>query len=466
MRVVEPVGTAGARTAAASTGGFFVVVAVIAAVAATLSLTAARRAPLMPQELEVVRSGAAGFETGQWEGIGSRPPLPMYLYGLPTYIEHLTSRRSGGAIAPEELAHQARAIAATALVLLVLLVSAFGTEAISPVGGLVCAILAAFLPVGLAYGGVVSSDVPAAAAVFAAAWAIDRMTIRPTPRAAVLVGILTAVAISVKLAGVLLAPIALLLLLAEATSRGGDPAWQRDALVACNIAVLVAYVVLVGVYRGDATLGALRAGLASVATYGASVASLWSRPVSMLAAFFVETPVALQLLATLGLACGVASARAGEWQGRSPEGQGRWLQSRMRMPVVSCVVIGPVVAFTYSGGGLRQTLVVLPFLLVLIAAGAALAGRRWGARGRIAVVVFLVGYAAESCVSFPDYLGFRTLYAGRRPALDAAVTGVNDGWLTRLPDSPRVDHSGRLISPSHSVSSPTNRRGSLRAGET
>src|SRR6185369_14298677 len=87
-----------------------------------------------------------------------------------------------------------------------------------------------------------------------------------TPRAvpALLAGLAIGLALGIKSNAVALAPVAFLLLIAEAVLRRGDRDWWRRLLPAALVTALSTYLVLVLVYRGDFTLAEYRYALGFV----------------------------------------------------------------------------------------------------------------------------------------------------------------------------------------------------------
>ena len=480
MSTVAPRREADRQSESKAAGGLVFVVALVAACSVFLTLAASRHESTTFDEIAMVAAGARGFETGKWDLLTDHPPLMQYLYGLPVYLTHPKYPAEDAAQwnsdlrypyaqqfffregnDPERMAYHARVIAGAVVALLVLLVWGFATEAVSPVGGLIAAVLVAFLPDVLAHGGVAYNDVPVAAAMFAAAWVLERMMVRPTPRGAATAGLLVAVAVGVKFTAVLLAPIALLLLFCEAGVRGRDPDWRRDVLAAANIGALFTYLGLVAIYRGDFALTALRNGVhfkvaQAAANTGSAPATAWllghtsadGFALFFPVAFLLKTPVALHLLIVLGI--------VGVWvrmQRRSlrlqPEGvdRARWLQSPLRMPALACIVMLPVLIGSDLNIGFRHALPMMPFLLVLVAAGAARTGRTWGWPAKAGVLVLLAGYVASSVSYYPDFLAYQSLYTrGRSPTRPALVDSSLD-WgqgLLQLRDFMREEHVERV----------------------
>ena len=113
-------------------------------------------------------------------------------------------------------------------------------------------------------------------------------------------------ALGVKFSAVALAPIAVGLAVAEGVGRRWDRRWLRGVLLSADVALAVAYVVLVLIYRGDFTLTSFRLGLLFQVGH-AAVGS--TSPVSFLGqrgttgwwyffpvAFLLKTPIALHAL--------------------------------------------------------------------------------------------------------------------------------------------------------------------------
>src|SRR5690606_32938858 len=121
----------------------------------------------------------------------------------------------------------------------------------------------------LAHGGVAYSDLPVTLALFSAAWAIDEAVRAPSWRRGIIAGVLTGLALGVKISAAALAPLAVALIVVELIARRRDAArdpsetgWLRAVMAAAAVAILTSYFVIVIIYRGDFLLEQFRYGLA------------------------------------------------------------------------------------------------------------------------------------------------------------------------------------------------------------
>ncbi len=447
----------GSQRAGADDGVRLLLALLLAAAAFTLTLGASRRNSTTFDEIAMIAGGARGFATGQWDLVDDHPPLMQYLYGLPVYLSKPTYPAEGGWTGqlrydygerffwgvgndPERLAFRARAVGAATAAALVLLVWAFATAAAGTAAGLLAALLTAFLPDLLAHGGVAYNDLPVAVAIFAAAWTIDTAVVHPSPRSGALAGVLIGVALAIKFSAIVLGPIALLLLIAESRARGRDHDWRTAVLTACILALVFAYLALIVFYRGDWRLEQMRAGVhfkiaQIVSNVGSAPAPAWllgRRSPDGFALFFpiaflLKTPLALHLLALLAAAATIARARMRRLR-LQPTGEAahRMLESPLRMAAISCVALLPVLMSSDLNIGFRHALPLMPFLIVLIAAGAATAMRLWGWRARVGVAVLALGYVASSASYYPDFLAYESEYArwgdpSKPPIVDSSL---------------------------------------------
>jgi 4-amino-4-deoxy-L-arabinose transferase-like glycosyltransferase len=438
--------------------------ALVLAASSSATILAMRRTSTTFDEIVLIAGGARGFRTGDFGLAPDHPPLMQYLYGLPVYLSQprYPAEQPGqwGSLTrynyarsffwrqgndPERMAFLSRLVAAALAAGLVLLTWAFTRRAFGPAPAFVAGTLVAFLPDVLAHGGVAYNDVPMALAFLATLWAVDQATRRPTAARGALAGVLAALALGVKYSAVLIAPVALLFLGAEAIARGGDRVWRRSLGIAVAASLVGMYLALVAIYRGDFLLQALRFGigqqLVHVDAPGGAPNYLLGRfdpggrwyffPV----AFLYKTSAALHLLilcAAIGFS-GAWSARrlADSGDGRAGGTRGALrtlLASPLRVPVLGGVVFGVALLASHLDIGFRYALPALPLLCILTAAGLVRFWRtvpRPAARGALAAL--LAWYVAAPLTVYPWFLSYMSEYGpGRDSAYEVLVDSSID----------------------------------------
>ncbi len=421
--------------------------ALIVTTSLAFTVAAMRTTSTTFDEILLPAAGARGFETGRFDLIVEQPPLMEYLYGLPVWLSGprypaesgrswtVADRyeyaqdlfwRSGND--PERLALLARLVAAAltaALTLSVMLLTMarFGTGA-----GLVAGLLVAFLPDTLAHGGVTWNDLPAALALFWAVWALDRAVRRPGVAAGVVAGVLVALALGVKFTAVALAPLALLLAVAEGVSRRWERQWLRRVLMTLDVSLAVAYLCLVVLYRGDFALHGLRMGLMyqvghAAAGNAAPLSFLGHRSMTgwwyfFPIAFLLKTPAALHLL--LGVATVALIART------TGRGFRELLGSSLRMEVAALLVLGALLLHADLDIGFRYALPTLPFLLVVVGVGVRRAWDVAGRSARAALAAACLAYVASALSFYPHFLAYTSEYVPRSRASGLIVDSSLD----------------------------------------
>jgi hypothetical protein len=401
-------------------------------------------------EILLPAAGARGYVTGDFDLVRFyHPRLMPYIYGLPIalsgsaypaeaeqwnarggsfpYAQELFFRSGNDA---ELLLFRVRLLAVAFGAALVVVVFAFVRRRYGPAPGVFAAGMTAFLPDLIAHGGIAYNDVPAALAIFAAVWALDRAAAAPAHATVLVASLLTAVALSVKYSAIALAPIALLLILMEAAARGrGWKQYLAGVLRLVPLAVVSVYVVLVAVYLGDFMLTSFMEGLIFNIGHAAeghggvpawlmgrfSVQGFWY---FFPMAFVIKTPAALHvllLLGAIGLLRGKPSVAA-------------LLRSPLRAPAVAAAVFGFFLLTANLNIGFRHALPVLPFLIVMAAAGL---GRLWHSRGRIvrvALATLVVVQAASVLSWYPHFIPYISEYFPDRDEGYLRLTDSSHDW--------------------------------------
>ncbi len=426
-------------------------------------------------EILLPSAGARGYATGRFDLVLDHPPLMQYVYGLPVYLTHprIPAEPAGGwrydfryiyaqqfywgvGNDPERLAFVARLVAAAIALLLVVAAYAFTRRRFGPAEGLLAAGLVAFLPDVLAHGGISYNDVPVALAFLLGVWALDGAARRPTLGRVVAAAIAVTLAVGVKYSAIALAPVALLLILAEGFSRGLDRRWLLRVAVGVPVALATSYLVLVLVFRGDVHLAQFRWGLnfnirhARLGHGRIPAFLLGHRHVGGFwyffpVAFLLKTPVALHVLlalALLGFARRLGAARAA---GRVAVRKA--LASPLRAPLIGAAVYLFFLLRAHLEIGFRHGLPLLPLACIVIAAGVLRLWRSAGRELRAGIVLVSLWYAASSLSFYPDYIAFTSAYAPSRDRGDEVLIDSSLDWgqgLLELRDFMRAHQIPRV----------------------
>ncbi len=403
-------------------------------------------------EIVLVAGGVRGVERGAWDMVTDQPPVMMYAYGeaartasprLPpeagrtwsfeqrwTYARTLFFRLGND---PVRLLDRARWVGVALVGLLVLLAALYAGWAAGPVAAGLTAVMVAATPDVLAHGGVAYNDLPLALAFLLAVWALDATVRRPSPLRGVLAGAAVALALGVKLSALALAPVALLLVGAEAVERRRDRAWWADVAVASVAGLAGVWAVLMVIYRGDPSLTLFRLAFwrtvlhteqghpAAAYLLGHTSAQGWwfFFPV----VFFFKTPAGFQALLALG-AAGLMAGLRGRGGGRAWRSALHW---RGRGALIGLVVFGAFLMRSHLDAGFRYALPVLPLLAVVASAGLVRAwdrGRRW----RGAIVALLALQLVSVATAYPDLLAYTSVWAGGRDRADRVLVDSSLDW--------------------------------------
>lgn len=438
-----------------------VALAALLLIAGGAILGAMQRTSTTFDEIVMIAAGARGFETGDWKMAPEHPPLVQYLYGLPVHLSgpaypdesgvppeartHMGYRygyaqgffwRSGND--PEVLAFLGRLPAVLCALALVLVVFLYARRIGGNGAGLLAAAATATLPDVLAHGGVAYNDLPLALAFLGAIWAIDEAVRGPTLGRALLAGLLIGLALGTKNSAIALAPIAVLLLAAEAAVRWRDGAWRRRAAGAAAVVLGGAYVALVLIYRGDATLteyryavnfaiGHVTEKLVTAFLLGSTSTRGWWYffPV----AFLYKTSAGLHILlgiSTIGLA-GAVRARP-----RS------LLTSRLRAPAAGILVFGALLLRSDLNIGFRYALPLLPLLCIVAGVGVV---HMWPRAHRLLKAAAFGGIMLASvhvASYYPWFLSYISEYGPGRDENHTVLVDSSLDWGQGLLDLRRV----------------------------
>jgi len=433
--------------------GIRVLVVAASLAACGASAAAMRHTSATFDEIVLVAGGLRGIEHGRWGLVTGQPPVMMYVYGAaartasPTLPDEAGTTwgvergweyartlffRSGND--PVRLLDRAREVAVLVAGLLVLVAGLFAGWMGGRVAAGLAAVMVAATPDVLAHGGVAYNDLPLALAFLLALWALDSAIRRPAPARGALAGAAVAVALGVKLSALALAPVAALLVMAEAVERVRDRRWWADLTVSLLAGSAALWVVLVVIYRGDPSLTLLRLAFwrtvlhAEAGHPGAayllghtSTSGWWFFfPV----VFFFKTPAALQVLLTLG------AAALFEVAARDGAGESAWRRVarwRGRAPLIGGVVFGTFLLRSHLDSGFRYALPLLPLLAILGADGLA---RLWAGRpqSRPVVVALLMLQVVSLATAYPHFLAYTSVWAGKRDRADRVLVDSSIDW--------------------------------------
>lgn len=446
---------------------------VVVLVSAGAIVGAMRRTSATFDEIAFMGTGARGYHLGHFDAIPDHPPLLQYFYGLPIYLARPTFPADFGSAKhpgyryayskrllwesgndPERLVFLSRLVAAAFALALILGVWGVTRRAAGADAALLAAGLTAFLPDVLAHGGVAYGDVPFTAAYLFAVAAFDAAVRRPSAARGVLAGAAAALAVGIKYSALALAPVAVLLVCAEAATRPKDRAWWRRVGLAAAAGLLTLYLALVAFYGGDPKLAEFRYGLLltrmhvelghGVPSYllGRTSEQGWwyFYPV----AFLFKTPAALHALILLAVLGFVRAARGG-----SPAAAG--LRAALGSPL-RAVAIAPLVflAFllrSHLDIGFRYALPAVPFLCIVVAVGLARLCATSSRVVRGVVAALLVAYAASSLSFYPHFLAYTSEYAPGRDRGDEVLLDSSLDWgqgLLELRDFMRRERIDRV----------------------
>jgi len=430
----------------------FTIALAVAALSTTVTALASRRNATTFDEIVLMAGGARGYETGRWDIAPEHPPLMQYLYGLPIWLSHPTYPEQQVAPVtqardfsyryeysraffwtagndPERIAFLGRSVAALFAGLLALAAYGFVRRQGST-AAVLAAVLVAFLPDVVAHGGVAYNDLPLALAYLLAVQALDAAVRRPSVGRGAVAGLCVALALGVKFSAIILAPVAGLLLAAEAVSRKRERAWWASLALAVAASVVAAYLALVLIYRGDFALAEFRYGLGY--TFG-HVSGGHGAPGYLLGrtsvdgwwyffpmAFLYKTPAALHILLLAAVAGIARTAKAG--------GLRVMAASALRAPVIGTAVFGAALVTSSLDIGFRYALPTLPLLCIIVAAGGARLIESAGPQVRWAVAALVLWFAASTLSFYPHFLSYTSEYGPGRDHGDLVLLDSSLDW--------------------------------------
>ena len=421
--------------------GAWVILLVIVVTSGALTVTAMRRTSTTFDEIVMIAAGARGYETGRWNIVLEHPPFTQYMYGLLPYlsgakypvetgIPEELQRKMGYRYQyaqaffwthgndPEKLAFLGRLPAALCALLLVISVFAFTRTHYGDGAALIAAGITAFLPDVLAHGGVAYNDIPVALTFFVGTWLLDAAIRRPGVANAIGAGIVCALALGIKNSAVGLGLLAFVLLFIEAVRRRRDWLWWRNVAGAAALMLLVMYLSIVVIYRGDFALTEYKYALSfvfrQVSTTNApayllghtSNEGIWYYfPV----AFFLKTSLALHILLLISAAYWIYRLK----NSASPRLR-VIIDSPLRGPLLAFAVFAFMLARSQLHIGFRYALPMLPLLAVIMAPAIARVWQSNWHRLRPVVGAALVWMVIHPLTYYPNFLAYVSEYGPGR----------------------------------------------------
>lgn len=419
----------------------WVILFVIVLASGALTVTAMRRTSTTFDEIVMIAAGARGYETGRWNIVLEHPPFTQYMYGLLPYlsgakypvetgIPEEVQRKMGYRYQyaqaffwthgnnPEKLAFLGRLPAALCALLLVISVFAFTRTHYGDGAALIAAGITAFLPDVLAHGGVAYNDIPVALTFFVGTWLLDAAIRRPSVANAIGAGIVCALALGIKNSAVGLGLLAFVLLFIEAIRRRRDWMWWRNVSGAAALMLLVMYLSIVVIYRGDFALTEYKYALSfvfrQVSTTNApayllghtSNEGIWYYfPV----AFFLKTSLALHVLLLISVVYWIYRLK----DSASPRLH-VILDSPLRAPLLAFAVFAFMLARSQLHIGFRYALPMLPLLAVIMAPAIARVWQSNWHRLRPVVGAALVWMVVHPLTYYPNFLAYVSEYGPGR----------------------------------------------------
>ena len=410
-----------------------------------LAATAMLRNSATFDEIIFPADGARGYQLGDFGLILDHPPVMQYVYGLPVWLmrpnyppeegrnwdflsryEYARAFLWGFRNVPERIIAASRLVAVLIGALLVWSTYMLNRARLGAGTALVAATLVAFLPDVLGHSGVTYNDVPVTLALLAAVYAADRAVRSPGVGTAALAGLLSALAIGVKLSALVVLPILALLVVLEAAGRWRDRAWRAGIAKGAVIYVLVVYAALVAIYLGDLRLARFFETLHATLRLDSAAREAMLFGAHSRSGFWYFFPVVFLLKTPAALHALVLVALAGAWLAAKGRRAAELASHPLRAPWVALLVIVAGLVASKIDIGFRHAMPALPFACVLVAAGVA---RVWGL-GRPAlralVAALVVADVLSVVLAYPYFLSYLSEYVRGRPLYETLVDSSTD----------------------------------------
>lgn len=434
-----------------------------------------------------IYAGYSYWKHGDFGINPEHPPLAKMLAALPLLPLHLDAPpgpliffRAASAIGgriflyshnADQILLRARLAMSIFTFALALLILLGAREMFGDVAAAIALLLFVFEPNILAHGALVTTDMALSAALFATVYTFYRYTRRPTPTRLLLCGLASGLAVSVKHSGLIVFPLLVLLsvgtllLPAAAANESPAPSRRREALrlaVALVVIAAIAYAMLWAVYGFRY---AARPGNASITPPTSAFLGTLHRPLQARAIGFAEHHHLLPesyLYGLTDIAVLTSEGRPTYIFGKLyPTGQWfyfpstflikstlgfllllvialtaahLWRKDRARELLFLLLPAGlyfMMAIFSHLDIGHRHILPVYSFLIVFVAAGAAVLLRRSRAWAGV-VTVLLAMHVVSSLRAFPTYLPYSNEAWGGPAQTWKVLSDSNVGWSSGM----------------------------------
>jgi Dolichyl-phosphate-mannose-protein mannosyltransferase len=398
-------------------------------------------------EIVFAAIGARGFHTGSFNLVLDHPRLPQYLFGFPAWLfaqgyppETLANATGGlpeylyaraffwdAGNDPERLALAMRLVGLAFGALTVLATYVLSRRHLPDYAAIFAAVLVALMPDMLAHSGVAYTDVPLAFGFLMSVYALDAAVRDPSFGRVIFAALFCAFTVSLKYSGIVLAPVAVTLLAADAlTGRWSDREWRGRVAIALPAFLVVTWLTLAIVGQGDWFLeefiGRFQRSLHG--TMGRD-SFLWGT--HYLGGRWYFFPVALALKTPAALHVMILVALAGAWIGwrKRPEW---WMVvgRRGRAPAIGIAFFLAATLTTPLNIGTRHALPLVPLVCILVAQGLVPIWERGALAMRVTLGVLFAAFAFSGLRYYPYFISYLNEYASGREMYETLVDSSTD----------------------------------------
>ncbi|HEX7937785.1 MAG TPA: phospholipid carrier-dependent glycosyltransferase [Gemmatimonadaceae bacterium] len=347
--------------------------------------------------------------------IDASKPVPRW--GLYTRYDYARQFFADPRNDPEAIALAARSAAVLVALTLGIMVALFTWRREGELAAVLSVFALMFAPDILAHSSIAWNDLPFATAFFLGLWVWDAALRDPKASRMLTAGAATGLALGVKFSALALGPAAIVLALLEAARRRFDRAWLRQVAMLVPASLVVAWIVLAILYRGDVSLVEFREGVANQLQHAAQghgvpafllghvgEAGLWYfYPVAMV----LKTPIAMLALIPLAVIGFAVTWRNTGWKQVVVE-------SPLRMLPVGIGVYGLLLVRSALAIGVRYALPLLPLFAILIGIGLSRIWQHYGRRMRVTIGALAVAHAALALAYYPWFLTYLSEFVPQR----------------------------------------------------